>query len=258
MSKIWINKIILIVNCFIFFLFSSCYNSRIDWKKYDTKNYSIDFSCEHANVYKTKDGVLCSFPFLPSGLYLYKYSNALPCLDFQKRMEDVGVYPMKNVLALYKKDSQLIVKTDATIKLIDITNPDVVVDGDVSLKLDSAEKIFDSDNVDVEFWGGLVQNALCLQDKKKNRKEHVDYSTPVVDGITRLGLYDRKFYFGETLYSYFVLDLKKDELRYFVDKKEYDNFCKENICGCIEIVEAAYLYDNNSLYPISSIPINSN
>jgi len=240
MNKIGINRIIFC--CFIILLFSACQNTLINWKKYETKNYSIDSSCEYENVYRTKDGVLCSFPFLPSGLYLKKY-HELPYLDFQKRIEDVDVYPMKNVLAIYRKESQLIVKTDTDVKLVNITNPYVVVDGDVSLKLNNAEKVFDSANVDKEFWGGLVQNALCLQDKRKNRKEHVDYSTPVVDGITRLGVYDKKFYFGETLYSYFILDLETDEVRYFIDKSEYNDYCKKNISHCVEILEAAYLYD---------------
>ena len=101
--------------------------------------------------------------------------------------------------------------------------------------------VFDTDDVDFQFFGGYVQNALAIQDRRINKKYHVDFSTPVVNGILKIGLYDNEFYFGETLHSYFVLDLHADEVIYFKDKNQYYDFCKENIWHCVEMLESDYL-----------------
>ena len=238
-----INKCFMIMaNCFLLVLLSSCCHERVNWKKYETKNYLIDNSHIKNNIYRTKDGKLCTFPFLPSGLYLLCNVNELPSLDFQKRIEDVDIYPMNNVIAVYKKEARLIVETNTDIKSIDIFNPYIIEDY-MNEGLMDTEKLFDTVNFDKSYSASFVQNALCIQDKRINKKLHVDYSTPVVNGIIRLCLYDRKFYFGQTLYSYFILDLGTDEVSYFVDKEEYEIFCIENIYGAVEILEAAYLYE---------------
>lgn len=239
MNKI---KYSLLFGCLIAILFNACTNQNTRLRKYETKNYSIDGSHIRENVYRDVNGVICKLPFLPSGLFIVCEKNQFPILDNQRRVENIGEYPILDVEAVYKKSNKLLVKSKSGIKEIDIENPDKIESVYIE-KFDGAEKIFDVNNVDKTWEARFVQNAFSLQDKRINREMRVDYSTPVVNGITRIGLYEKKFYFGETLHSYFVLDLKTDELIFFKDEQEYKNYCSKRIDHCVEVLEPKYLYD---------------
>ena len=63
--------------------------------------------------YTDYKGNTISMPLLPCGLFLY-FSNheELPILDYQKRIEDVGFYPMHNVQKVMICQKRLIVLND--------------------------------------------------------------------------------------------------------------------------------------------------
>lgn len=221
-------------------LFSACGCGQNLYKPYRTKNYELSNSHIASNVYRTKEGNLKTLPFLPSGLFIICRKNELPMVDYQKRIEDVDAYPIHDIIAIYGKDESIIAVTKNQVaKIIDSNNPYNVRVANVETV--GANLVFDINNVDLQFFGGYVQNAFSIQDRRINKKYHVDFSTPVVNGILKIGLYDNAFYFGETLYSYFVLDLKADKVIYFKDKNQYYDFCKKNIRHCIEMLESDYL-----------------
>ncbi len=221
--------------------FSECGFGKNLYKPYRTKNYELSNSHIESNLYRTKDGNLRRLPFLPSGLFVFCRKNELPVLDYQKRIEDVGAYPIHDIIAIYSKDECIIAVTkNQAAKIIDSGNPYHVEATDI-FETAGASLVFDTSDVDLQFFGGYVQNALAIQDRRINKKYHVDFSTPIVNGILKIGLYDDAFYFGETLYSYFVLDLHADEVMYFKDKNQYYDFCKENILHCVEMLESDYL-----------------
>lgn len=236
MSK---NRFFLI---FFMFLFSSCSRIKKEFTNYETKHYTLTNSHIEGNKYRNLNGDLCEVPFLPSGLYIICEQNELPKIDYQKRREDECFYPIKDVLSIYLNEKHIMVCTKKENLRINISSPLNIITEEKS-NLEKSKKIFDSKTIDNSYSNSYIQNALSLQDKRINKKYRVNFSTPIINGITKIGLYDKQFYFGETLYSYFVLDLKTDEIKFFEDKNEYEKFCKENITHSVSILESVYLYE---------------
>ena len=218
-------------------LLSSCAANR--YKRYETKNYSLSSSHTVANVYLNKNGDICEKPFLPCGLFICLEKDEPPQIDYQLRREDVGTYPIFNILKVYDTEEHIIVVTDKDFKLINKDDVLKVKTAD-DVSMEKSNLIFNAEWVAPDFADFHVQNAFSLQDKRQNRKFHVDYSTPAIDGITKIGLYEKHFYFGETLHSYFVLVLNTDEIKFFRDKDEYASYCKEKIVNPVEILESIY------------------
>lgn len=230
------------ISCFFMLCLISCSANRINYRHYETTNYCISNSHIENNKYLTTNGTICEVPFLPSGLYLTCNGKMNVTIDYQKRNDDIDVYPIHNVRKVYENGNFLIINTDVEIILIEKNNP-YNTSRDYNVALNDSNLLFDADYVELEYCNSYIQDALSLQDKRKNKKCNVDFSTPVINGIVRIGLYDNKFYFGQTIYSYFVLDLKTDEILFFMDKAEYDNYCRNAIDHSVEILEAKYLYD---------------
>ena len=227
--------------CFlIVFTLCSCSKSVYDY--YETKNYSLSNSHIENNIFKNKNGTIEKKPYLPSGLFICYDKNTLPYIDYQKRREDIGIYPIYNVSSIYESKGSIIVLTNDEIKQINPKNPNLIKNID-NFELNEAKLLLDSNAIDLTYFNGYVQNAFSLQDKRINKKYKVNYSTPVINGITKIGLYNNEFYFGETLYSYFVLNIKTDDLVFFTNKNEFDIFCKENISHSVMILEAPCLYE---------------
>ncbi len=237
--KKFLSSVLLIL---LVFISLSCTNKAEPYKHYETRLYSLSNSHIASNLYKNIDGDICKFPFLAGGLYLSYNKTDFLTLDFQKRREDVGDYPIHNIKKIYDDQDYIYTVTKNCIRKISKENPFDIEDV-LNFNPDKLNIVIDSNVIDFTYSESYVQNALSLQDKKINKKYHVEYSTPVVDGILRIGLYDKKFYFGQTLYSYFYLNLETNELVFFKDENEYELWCKKNINHSVEILEAVFLYE---------------
>lgn len=235
------NKYILICCCFLM-LFISCSTNTIEYRHYETTNYRISNSHIENNEYLSVDGKFYKIPFLPSGLYIICNGGKNISIDYQKRREDIDFYPIHDVQKIYEDDTYIIAITDKEIISLGKINPYDIAKLD-SLKSDNLTLLFDTDFINSDYCNSYIQDALSLQDKRINKKYKVDFSTPVINGILRIGLYDNKFYFGQTLYSYFILDLNTDELFFFQNKTEYENYCRNEIHHSVEVLEAKFLYD---------------
>lgn len=212
------------------------------YKSYETDLYSISNSHIENNQYRNIDGSICKFPCLTYGLYLTYDNSNLLTLDFQKRREDVKDYPIHNIKKIYDEQNFIYTINENCIRKICKENPyDIKVVQDFNP--DKLNIVIDSNVIDFTYPASYIQNAFSLQDKQLNKKYNVDYSTPIINGILRIGLYDNKFYFGETLYSYFYLNLETKEFEFFKNKNEYLLWCKEHIKHPVEILESELIYE---------------
>ncbi|UTC53323.1 hypothetical protein ABH09_01175 [Treponema sp. OMZ 803] len=198
--------------------------------------------------YTDYKGNTITMPLLPCGLFLYFSDNEeLPILDYQKRIEDVGFYPMHNVQKVMIYQKGLVVLNDADkIYEISLMNP-----WDYTEK----ENISDSDKEhsikEYHFinngkkYKNIYAHTFGLQDNDKNKKYKVSYSTPIINGITKIGLCSHRYLVGETIYSFFAFDIKNQEITYFFDEEEYKDFCYKNIYSTgFEMLISLYCYKN--------------
>lgn len=235
-------KKITLIFIYLLFVFCSCSNVSSLYKDFETKNYFISNSHIEANEYKKIDGRIENVPFLPSGLYLVCEKDKIPKLDYQKRREDVGEYPIYDVLYVYQSEDFIFVKSKKNNFKINIDEPYKMTILD-DFSMEGKELIFNYELVNNKNDTKFIQNAFSIQDKRINRKYNVNFSTPIINGITKIGLYEDKFYFGETLYSYFILDLVRDEVTYFKNKFEYESFLNKNIEHSVKVLESVFLYE---------------
>ena len=197
--------------------------------------------------YYTNDkGSEMEIPLLPCGLFLYfDDDDELPILDYQKRIEDIGFYPKHNIRKLMIYQERLIV-LDGVGKIYEISliNP---------WEHTEKESISDSDKENsiniYNFINGKKKykntfaHTYGLQDNEINRKYGVSYSTPIINGITKIGVCGSRYLLGETIYSFFVFDIKDQKITYFFDEEEYKHFCYIHFeSGGIEMLISLYCY----------------
>ena len=165
--------------------------------------------------YTDYKGNTITMPLLPCGLFLYFSDNEeLPILDYQKRIEDVGFYPMHNVQKVMIYQKGLVVLNDADkIYEISLMNP----------------------------WDYTEKENISDSDKEHSIKEYHFIN----NGKTKIGLCSHRYLVGETIYSFFAFDIKNQEITYFFDEEEYKDFCYKNIYSTgFEMLISLYCYKN--------------
>ena len=196
--------------------------------------------------YTDYKGNTITMPLLPCGLFLY-FSNheELPILDYQKRIEDVGFYPMHNVQKVMICQKRLIVLNDiGKIYEISLMNPWYYTEKDNISDLDKKKSIKVYNFIkNGKKYKNTYAHTFGLQDNDKNKKYKVAYSTPIINGITKIGLCSHRYLVGETIYSFFAFDIKNQEITYFFDEEEYKDFCYKNIYSAgFEMLISLYCY----------------
>ena len=245
----------LFITIYFFVSFISC--TQKPYSDFTTENYELMFSSEQDRFYELENGNVIELPKLPAGFKL-KYdffprtSGDYPKLIYWKPApypdsikSDGNGNSICNIRKLWLGNDSFIVEDTHQTKIeIDISAPtewNIVTEIDESY-LQSC-KYFEFESITENAKKSVVKCGFSLQDIRLNKYYHVDYSTPYLDGIIKIGLYKDEFYFGETIYSFFMLDLKTDNLIYFKDKEEYQKFCSERIDKEILILESPYLYN---------------
>ena len=230
MKKIY-SVILFLLSLFIF----SCNKTYIG-KKYDTKKYTIAEGNILEKFYTTDENKVIELPYIPYGFYL-RYDKVLfdettsnkkqlPLLGHQDHFGNTNE-PILNVSTLVINEDEIYVRANDIFYEIKFNVPynyKIVKD----IKYDNSSTIFNFTEQYIKDYK-ITENCFSLQSNEQNREYHVNYSTPVINGIISLGLYDDKFYFGQTMYSYFILDLTTDKLLFFRDEYEFNNFCMNNI-----------------------------
>lgn len=202
--------------------------------RFETANYFFDAGViRNKHYYNIEDGSYYTVPMLPRGLYLFFHENAaFPNITYQGAFyDDDQTFPAEGIVKIYED------KNNKTIYIESETKQFYKIDLNKTSRV--AEKIMPIDFTPytciaefktntgryVSTRGGTVINSvLGIQSKEINKKYKVDYSTLVVNGITKVGIFEN-YYVGETVYSYFVFDFEKGTTYYFYDFDEYKNFC---------------------------------
>ncbi|WP_038177181.1 hypothetical protein, partial [Treponema pedis] len=218
------------------------FTTIIDKEIYELSNGKYELSDDLVidRYYFSNDSYF-EMPLLPSGLFLYyrddnglfygKDSMLYPVLDYQKRIEDINFYPKTNIICIEIYSDKIRIET-AENKVFDILLDDPWCYTDVTDINRSNDgrilKSFKFLNRNIAYKSKLVTSVFSLQDNKKNKYFLTNYSTPIISGITKIGIcsYDsKKFYIGETIYSYFTFDIETGNVHYFKNKQKYNEFC---------------------------------